>query len=98
MDDNKKALVTTIDTLVIEGTTDMVDKNEKTKPNVVEEAITPSISERKNIDTINKTEKSQASNNTVDRTKINKTDKFKSLDKSRYTQRNDTINTVDKST
>ena len=41
---------------------------------IVEEAITPPISVKKNIDAVNKTEKSQASNKTVDTTKINKTE------------------------
>ena len=49
------------------------------------------------MDTVNKTEKSQAPNKTVDTTKSNKTDTVKSLDKSRSTQRTDTENTVDKS-
>ena len=50
--DTKQALVTT---------TDMVDKEGKTKQKVVEEAITPPIS-AKQIDTVNKIDKSQASN------------------------------------
>ena len=49
------------------------------------------------IDTVNKTEKSQASNQTVDAPKIHKTYTVKSLDKSRSTQVNDTGNTEDKS-
>ena len=60
-------------------------------------AITSPISEKKNIDTVNKTEKSQASNKTVDTSKSNKTDTGKSIDKSRSTQRTDTVNIVDKS-
>ena len=53
----KKALVNNTDTVVKEGNTDM-----GTKPNVVKEAITPPIT-KKNIDTVNKTEKPQASIN-----------------------------------
>ena len=64
LDDAEKALSPTTDTVVKEGNTDMVDKKVG-KTNVVKESITPTISERK-IDTINKTEKSQASNKTVD--------------------------------
>ena len=53
---------------------------------------------RKNkIDTVNKTEKSQASNKTLDKPKSNKNDTVKPLDKSRSTQITDTKNTVDKS-
>ena len=63
----------------------------------MKEAITPPISEKKNIDAFNKADKSQASNKIVDTPRSNKTDKVKSLDKSRSTQRNDTENTVDKS-
>ena len=40
----------------------MVDKKSKTKTNVVKEAITPTISSKNNIDTVKKTDKSQASN------------------------------------
>ena len=64
-DDTKKALVTTTDTVVKEGNTDMVNKETKTKPNVVKEAITPPISAKKKINTVNKTAKMQASNETV---------------------------------
>ena len=49
------------------------------------------------MDTVNKTEKPQAPNKTVDKTKSNKTDTVKPLDKSRSTQRTDTENKVDKS-
>ena len=94
LDDTKKALVTNIDTVVKEVTTDMVDKKSRTKPNVAEKSITPPISAKKKIYTFNKTEKSQASNKTVDTHKSNKTDKVKSIDKSRSTQRTDTVNTV----
>ena len=48
-------------------------------------------------DTVNKTDKSQSCNKTVDTPKIIKTDTVKSLDKSRSTQRTDTENIVDKS-
>ena len=60
----------------------MVDKESKSKQNVVEEAITSPISEKKKIDTVNKIDKSQASNETVDTPKTNKTDTVKSLYKS----------------
>ena len=36
LDDTKQALVTTTTTVVKKGNTDMVDKEEKPKPNVVE--------------------------------------------------------------
>ena len=68
----------------------------KTKPNFLEEAINSPISEKNNIDTVNKTEKSQSSNKTVDTPKVNKTEKVISIDKSRFTQRTDTVNKVDK--
>ena len=71
----KKALITTTDMLVKEGIIDMVEIKRKTK---------------KKIDTVNKTEKSQASKKTVDTPKINKTDTVYLLDKSRFTQRTDT--------
>ena len=61
------------------------------------EAITPPISGKKKIDTVNKTEKSQASNKTVDTPKRNKTETDKPLDKSRSAQIIDIENTVDKS-
>ena len=67
LDNTKKALVTTTDKVVKEGNTDMVDKKIKTKPNVVKEYITSPISEKNKIDTVNKTDKSQASNKTVGR-------------------------------
>ena len=63
---------------------------------MVKAAITPPISEENKIDTINKTEKSQASNKKVDAHKSNKSDKLKPMDKSRSTQRTETENTVDK--
>ena len=80
-----------------DGNTDMVDKKRKTKTIVVKEAITPQFTARKKIDRVNKIEKSQASKETVDTPKSNKTDKFKSIDQSRSNQRTDTENTVDKS-
>ena len=73
----------------------MDDKEGKSRQNVVEEAMTPPISSKKEIDTVNKTEKSQAANNTEDKPKRNKTNTIKSLDKSRSIKRTDTENTVD---
>ena len=55
LDETKKALVTTTHTVVKEGI------NEMEKPDMVKEYITPTIA-KKNIDTVNKTEKSQAYN------------------------------------
>ena len=78
--DTEKALITTTDTVVKEGNTDMIYKKGG-KTNVVKESTTPPISAKNNIDTVKKTEKSQASNKTVDTPKINKTDTVKSLDK-----------------
>ena len=46
LDDTKKELITTTDTFVKEGNTDMVDKKIKAKPNVVKKAITPPISKK----------------------------------------------------
>ena len=69
-----------------------------TKPNVVKEFITPPIS-KKNIDKVNKTEKSQASKK-IDTSSSTESEKGKSLDKSRSTQRTeteDTVKTVNKS-
>ena len=63
-------------------------KKGKTGKKIAEEAITPPISEKKEIDTVNKTERKQSPNNTVDNTKINKTDTVKALDKSNSTQNN----------
>ena len=68
LDDIKKPLVTTIDTVVKEGTTDTVEKKGK-KPNVVEEAITTPVSAKEKIDTVNKTDKSQAPQKTLGTTK-----------------------------
>ena len=64
---------------------------------MVEEATTYPISAKRKIDTVRKTKKCQALNKTVDTSKINKTDTFKSIYKSRFTQITDTVNTVDKS-
>ena len=50
---------------------------------------------QKKLYTVNKKDKSQAPNKTVDIPKINKSNTVKSLDKSRSTQRTDTENTVD---
>ena len=63
----------------------------------MEEAITTPISEKNKIDTVNKTDKSQASNKTVDTPKIKKIDTVKLLYESRSTRRTETENTVDKS-
>ena len=71
----KKALVTTTDIFSKEGNSDMVHRKIKTKPNLVKKAITPPISAKNNIETVNKTEKSQASNKTVDTPISNKSDK-----------------------
>ena len=75
LDETKKALVTTTGTVIKEGNTYMVKKL-----NVVREAITPPI-EKKKIDTVNKTEKSQASNKKVDTSRSKKYEQVKSLDK-----------------
>ena len=83
LDETKKSLVNTTDTVVTYGNTDM-----GIKYNLVNEAITPPIAE-KNIETVNKTDKSQASNISVDTSSSNKSDKYKSLDKSRSNQRTD---------
>ena len=42
-DETEKALVTSTDTVVNEGNTEMVDKKRKTKPNVAKEATTTPI-------------------------------------------------------
>ena len=64
---------------------------------MVGESINPPISSKNKIDTLNKTDKSQVSNKTVDTPKSNKNDKVKSIDRSRSTQRTDMVNTVNKS-
>ena len=69
----------------------------KSGKNVFKESNTCPISTKKKIDTVNKTDKSQSSNKTVDTPKPNETYKLKSIDKSRSTQITDTENTVDKS-
>ena len=74
----------------------MVDKKRKAKTNAAKEDITPLMSEKNKIDTVKKTEKSQAYNKTVHTPRSNKTDKANSIDKSRSAQRTDTENTVDK--
>ena len=51
----------------------------------MEEAITPPLSTKKKIGTVNKTEKSQAPNKAVDTPKVNKTYTVKSLNKLRST-------------
>ena len=76
MDYTKHALVTDTDTVVKEGNTYTVDKEGKFEKNVVQEAISPPISSKNKIDTVNKTEKPQASNKIVDAHKRNKTVKF----------------------
>ena len=61
--------------------------------NVVKEAITPPIA-KKDIDTVNKTEISQASKRKKDKSSSNKYDKGKSFDKSRSTQGTETEEAV----
>ena len=73
LDDIKKALVATNDKFFKEGNTYMVDKKRKTEHNVLKEAITFKISSKKKIDTVNKTDKSQPSNKTVDTPRRDKT-------------------------
>ena len=63
------------------------------KPNLVRESITPPI-DKNNIDTVNKTEKSQASRIKKYKPRSNKSGKGKSLDKSRATQIAETEDTV----
>ena len=92
MDDIKKLLVATIDTVDKEVTIDTVDKKGKSKQNVVEEAITSHISAKKNIDTINKTEKSQASKRTVPISKKLNPQVVRTVDKSGSTQRTNLSN------
>ena len=90
---SKKSLVTTTEKISKKGIHDM-----GTKPNMVKESITPPIS-KNNIDTVNKTEKAQAFKIKIDKSSSNKSDKGKSLVKSRSTQRpetEDTVKTVDK--
>ena len=61
----------------------------------MKESITNQITKR-NIYTVNKIEKSQASNKKVHTSSSNKYDKGKSLDKSRSTQITETENIVNK--
>ena len=61
MDDIENPLVGTNDRVYKEVTIYTVDKKGKSKPNVVEEFITSPTSEKKKIDTVNKTEMSQTS-------------------------------------
>ena len=63
---------------------------------MVKEAINPPISAKRKIDKVKKTEKLQASNESVNTPRINKTDKVKSIFKARSTQRTDSENTVNK--
>ena len=63
----------------------------------MKEATNPTVSEKKKIDTVKKTEKSQASKKTVDTSKRNKNDTIKTIHKSESNQITDTVNTVDKS-
>ena len=65
----------------------------------MKEAITPPIV-KKNIDTVNKTDKPQASKIKKDKYISNKSDNGKSLDKSLYTKRTETeykVKSVNKS-
>ena len=95
-DETEKALVTTTDTVVKEGNTDMAEKKRKNlmwwrNPSLL------LFYQKKKIDTLKKADKTQASNKTVDTPRSNKTNKVKSIDKSRSTQRTETENTVNKS-
>ena len=87
---SEKSLVTTTEKVVIGR-----DNDTGTKTNAVKESITTPIA-RKNIDTVNRIEKPQSSNKTVDKYSSNKSDKAKSLDKSRCTKITDTGNKVNK--
>ena len=93
MDDTKKALVFTNDTVGKGENTDMLDKKMKTKPNVVKEAITPPISENKYWHSQQNREITSIQKK-LDTLRSNKTDKVKSIDKSRSNQITDTENTV----
>ena len=75
VDNTKKALVNTTDTVFKEGNTDTVEKKCRTKPNVVKESISPPIASKEKIGRVNKKEKSQVSNKTIDKPRTNKTDK-----------------------
>ena len=65
----------------------------ETKSNVVKEAIAPPIV-KNNIDTVNKTEKLQASKSKKAKSISNKSEKVKSLDESRSTQSTETEDTL----
>ena len=82
LDETENSLVSTTDTVVKLGNTYM-----GTKPYVLKEAITPPIAKNK-IYTVNKTEKSQACNKTVDKSSSNKSDKGNKVNKSRFISRN----------
>ena len=84
----KKSLVTTTEKIVKEVINDM-----ETKPHVVKEDITHYI-EKNNIDTVNKTEKQQASKGKKCKSISNKLDKVQSLHKSRSTKKNKIEETV----
>ena len=58
----------------------MVDNKRKTTPNVVKEAITPPISEKR-ILTQSTEQRNHKNPIKVDTTRINKTEKVKSIDK-----------------
>ena len=49
LDDTKQELVTITDVVVKEVNTYMVDKEGKSKPNVVKESITPPISDKRRL-------------------------------------------------
>ena len=65
----------------------------ETEPNVVDEAITHPI-EKNKIDTVNETDKPQASKSKKYKSINNKSNKGRSLDKSRASQRTETEDTV----
>ena len=91
MDDIKDPLVAIICTVDKDGNIHTADKKMISKPNIVEESITSPISSKKNIDTVNKTEKSQTSQKTVPTSK-NKLDTLNSIYKSRSIQRTNLSN------
>ena len=62
--------------------------------NLIKEANTYPISDKNNIDTVNRTEKSQTSTETVNTSKNNKTDTLNSIDKSRSTTRTNLSNKI----
>ena len=76
MDGTKHALVTTTYMVSKEGNTDMVDKEGELKKSCGVSHHS-SYFRKKKIDTVNKTEKSQASNKTLDIPKSNKNDTVK---------------------